>query len=242
MFEQKLNAERAKADKLQADLIHISRVSAMDAMSSAIAHELNQPLTSIMNLASIIAMIAATRSDSKELETVAHDLQKGAYRAAEILRRLRAMTMRGDVEKVSVALADCVREAAALALTGSSTQIGYDIPPDLHVWADRIQLQQVIVNLVRNAAEATAGLSGARIDIEARQEGDLVCLTVKDNGTGIPADVLPTIFDSFRSTKPGGMGVGLAISRTIVETHGGRLTVETAEGEGSAFEISLPGS
>ena len=242
MFEQRLEAEWAITDKLQADLIHISRVSAMDAMSSAMAHELNQPLASITNYAAAIRRMAESGSDPALLIEMTGALQDNARRAAEIIRRLREMTTRGEVRKASVPLSACVREAAALALTGSPVEIDYDVPADIHVEADRVQLQQVIVNLVRNAVEAMAETEHGRIDIAAARDGGSVRLRVRDNGPGIAEDVLPTIFDSFVSTKPQGMGVGLAISRTIVESHGGQLAVETAPGEGTTFVITLPES
>ena len=241
-FEQRLEAQRATTDKLQADLIHISRVSAMDAMSSAMAHELNQPLTSITNYAAAVRRIAQTGGDPALLAEITGALQDSACRAAEIVRRLREMTTRGEVRKTLVSLSDCVREAAALALTGSSVDVDYDLPSDIHVQADRIQLQQVIINLVRNAVEAMPDPSTARIAIAAARDGGAIRMRVRDNGPGIADDVLPTIFESFVSTKPQGMGVGLAISRTIVESHGGRLTVETAAGKGTTFVITFPES
>ncbi|TFI59586.1 GHKL domain-containing protein [Sphingomonas parva] len=167
-------------------------------------------------------------------------LRESVHRAATIVRRLREMTMRGEVKRDSVSLGDCVREATALALTGSTVTVSYDVPAKMVVLADRIQLQQVLVNLVRNAIEAIGDRSDGRIDIAAKEEKGVVRLRVHDNGPGIPADVLPTIFDSFVSTKAQGMGVGLAISRTIIESHGGELTARSSPGEGATFDIVLP--
>jgi two-component system sensor kinase FixL len=240
VFEQKLEEERAIARKLQADLIHISRASAMGAMASAMAHELNQPLTATMNAASALRMLVGRGAGPDELSGAIEIVQDSAHRAAEIIRRLRRMTTRGEVETVRVPLAECLSEAAALALTGSNVEIGYDVPPDLCVQADRVQLQQVLVNLVRNAVEAVEEGRTPRIEIAARPEGAGALISVRDYGAGIAEHVLPTIFDSFVSTKPQGMGVGLSISRTIVEAHGGTLTAESAPGQGATFHIALP--
>ena len=242
MFEQRLSEERAVADRLQASLIHLSRVSAMDAMASTMAHELNQPLTSVLNYAAGIRQIAAGKGDAAMLADVAEALQDNAARAAAIIKRLRDMTIRGEVRKERVPLARCVDEAVALSLGGASIEIGASVPEDLFGKADRVQLQQVIVNLVRNAIEATAKVARPRIDIEGVAKDESVCLRIGDNGPGIAAPDLPRIFEPFVSTKAQGMGVGLAISRTIVEAHGGRLTVETAPGEGATFVVTLPTS
>ena len=240
IFEQKLEAERAVAERLQADLIHLSRVSAMDAMASTMAHELNQPLTSVLNYAAVVRQIAAGQADAALLPELAEALQDNARRAAAIIRQLRDMTIRREVHKEPVGLERCVREATSLALAGAPVAVTYAVPQDLCVEADRIQLQQVIVNLVRNAIEATAGVEDPRIDIDGVDAGAVVRLRVRDNGAGIAEEVLPTIFESFVSTKEQGMGVGLAISRTIVEAHGGHLTVVTERGGGTSFTVTLP--
>jgi two-component system, LuxR family, sensor kinase FixL len=239
-IEDKLAEEHAVAEKLQADLIHISRVSAMGAMASALAHELNQPLAAILNYAAALRMLAAKESMAPHLTEVVGAIGDNAHRAGEIIRRLRLMTTRGEVRKAPVELTPCLVEAAHLALTGTDVPVSYDVAPDLRVAADRIQIQQVIVNLVRNAAEAMAGQDQRRIEISARREGGCAAIAVHDTGPGIDPAVLPTIFDSFVSTKQQGMGVGLAISRTIIEAHGGRIGVESAPGRGTTFRLTLP--
>ena len=239
-IEDKLAAERATAERLQADLIHISRVSAMGAMASALAHELNQPLAAISNYAAALKMLAVREQLPDALGEVVESIGDNAHRAAEIIRRLRIMTTRGEVRKTPVELTPCLVEATHLALTGSDVPVVYDVAPDLRIEADRVQIQQVIVNLVRNAAEAMAGQAEKRIEICSRREGRCAAIAVADIGPGVDPQALPTIFESFVSTKQHGMGVGLAISRTIVEAHGGRIAVESAAGRGTTFRLSLP--
>lgn len=240
MFEARLKSEQERAQRLQADLIHISRVSAMGAMASAMAHELNQPLTSIANYAAGLRARAQGGAGADELAEIARHVQEGARRAGETIRRLRSMTTRREVAKRPVPLAHCVAEASALALTGSHVAIAHDIPADLLVDADPVQLQQVILNLVRNAIEAVEGRELPRIEISARAANGRARLGIRDNGCGISDELLPDVFQSFVSTKPNGMGIGLAISRTIIEAHDGQLTVESAVGAGTTFWITLP--
>lgn len=239
-FEQAIEAERAKAARLQAELIHISRVSAMETMASALAHELNQPLTAIANFAAAARALWAKDPLSEQLAHANAEIESSAQRAGEIIRRLRSMTTRENGNRSAVLLAEAIREAGDLALAGTPTAISYDIPADLRVEADRIQLQQVIVNLVRNAHDAMEGKKGGTISIVARREAPFVHIDVRDEGTGIPDDLLPTIFNSFVSTKQEGMGVGLSISRTIIEAHGGQIGAISNPGGGSTFWIKLP--
>jgi len=208
----------------------------MGAMASALAHELNQPLTAILNYATGLRKRTGGDRMADAIDTI-HD---NAARAGEIIRRLRAMTMRGEINRAPVELAGCIVEAAGLATTGSDNELRYALEPGLYVDADRIQIQQVVINLVRNAAEAMNGSDGRWVTIASRSRGEMAEILVEDRGTGIAPEMLPTVLDSFVSTKPGGMGVGLAISRTIVEAHDGRLTASSTPGEGSIFTMSLP--
>lgn len=239
LFEQAIEAERQKAAKLQADLIHISRLSAMETMASALAHELNQPLAAIANFAAAARSTWGKDPLAEQLPQVAEGIESNAQRAGEIIRRLRAMTRRETGKRTSVPLAEAVREAADLALTGTCLAVAWDLAADLEVEADRIQLQQVVVNLVRNACDALAGKDGG-IAIAARRQGAFAHITVRDDGPGIPADRLPAIFDSFVSSKAEGMGIGLSISRTIVEAHDGRIGAVSSPGEGTTVWIDWP--
>ena len=242
LFEQQLEAERARAAKLQAELIHISRVSAMDTMASTLAHELNQPLTAITNFSAAARALRERDPLSDQLTYLCGEIEKSAQTAAEIVRRLRSMTKPetepGDHSVIP--LADCIRDAGALALLGTDARITYDIRADLRVRGDRIQLQQVIVNLVRNAFEAMEGMADKPISITARRDAASVLIGVHDEGVGIAGNVLPTIFDSFVSTKPEGMGIGLSISRTIVEAHDGQISASSTPGDGTTIWVRLP--
>ena len=240
LVEQQLEAERAKASRLQADLIHVSRISAMETMASALAHELNQPLTAIANFAAAARALWARDPASDQLPHISAEIETSAQRAGEIIRRLRSMAKRESGGHSVVALSDSIREAGDLALTGTRADISYDIPADLRVEVDRIQLQQVIVNLVRNAYEAMAGMAEKKIAVAACRDGPCAYVSVDDSGVGIPEEMLPTIFDSFVSTKEDGMGIGLSISRTIVEAHGGQIGAVSTPGEGTTFWIKLP--
>lgn len=239
-FEQAIESERAKAARMQSELIHISRVSAMETMASALAHELNQPLTAIANFAAAARALWAKDPLSEQLPHANTEIEESAQRAGEIIRRLRSMTKRENGNRSAVLLAEAIREAGDLALTGTQTAISYDIPEDLRVEADRIQLQQVIMNLVRNAHEAMADDERGQIAISARREAAFVHIDVRDEGPGIPEALLPTIFNSFVSTKQEGMGVGLSISRTIIEAHGGQIGAISKPGDGTTFWIRLP--
>jgi len=209
-------------------------------MASALAHELNQPLTAIANFAAAARALWAKDPQSEQLANAHAEIESSAQRAGEIIRRLRSMTKRENGNHSAVLLAEAIREAGDLALTGTQTAIDYDIPDDLIVEIDRIQLQQVIVNLVRNAHEAMEGKERGTISIAAQREAAFVQIRVRDEGDGIPEDLLPTIFNSFVSTKKEGMGIGLSISRTIIEAHGGEIGAISKPGEGTTFWINLP--
>ena len=240
LFEQQLEAERDKAAKLQSELIHISRVSAMETMAAALAHELNQPLTAVANFSAAARALHARDPHSEQLEEACRQIESNAHKAAEIVRGLRAMTKPGNGHRTTIALSDTIRDAAALALVGADVTISYDLAPDLRVHVDRVQIQQVIVNLVRNASEAVEKVANKDIAVTARRQGNCAYIAVTDRGVGIAEDLLPTIFDSFVSTKADGMGIGLSISRTIVEAHGGQIGVTSKPGEGAAFWLTLP--
>ena len=217
--KQDISAEKAAQEKVQAlqtELIHMSRVSAMSAMASTLAHEVNQPLTAI------VSYMAATRS-----------------RAGEIIRRVRDMTGKGRSLERSASMEDVILEAVALATAGRPEMaITYDLAPDAPVLADRIQIQQVLINLLKNAREASA--ASCRIEIATALRDTHLEVRVSDRGAGIPAAILPEIFESFVTSKPQGSGIGLSISRTIVEAHGGHIRAANRPGGGASIVFTLP--
>jgi two-component system sensor kinase FixL len=217
----------------------------MGEMASALAHELNQPLSAIANY-----LNGARRLMDKAPERdarVGDALEKAAeqaLRAGDIIRRLRNFLARGEGERSIESLAKLVHEACALALLGSKdigVEVLYDIDPHLdRVAVDRIQIQQVIVNLVRNALDAMQDRQRRVLSVSTAVENDVATVTVADTGPGLDPAAAERLFQPFVTTKAQGMGIGLSISRTIVEAHGGRIWVESEPGKGAVFHFSVP--
>jgi two-component system sensor kinase FixL len=237
----------ARLQELQSELVHISRLTAMGEMASTLAHELNQPLSAIANyLKGVRRLLERHGGEQSAMMQDAMDKAAGqALRAGEIVRRLRDFVARGETERRVESVAKLVEEASALALVGAKEQgirvrTQYDRDIDL-VLADKVQVQQVLLNLMRNAVEAMAG--SPRRDLllsTASGEDGLAVINVADSGPGIDADMAAQLFRPFVTTKPHGMGVGLSISRTIVEAHGGRIWTEPNPGGGTIFRFTLP--
>ncbi len=238
----------ARLQELQSELVHISRLTAMGEMASALAHELNQPLSAIANYLKGSHRLIAGRTDP-ETARVREALDKAAdqaLRAGEIIRRLRDFVARGETEMKEESLTKLVEEASALALVGAKQhdiRVRFDLDPRAdRVFADKIQVQQVFLNLMRNAIEAMAEAGSPRRDLllrSTRGEEGMVEASVTDTGPGIADEVSVKLFQPFVTTKRQGMGVGLSISRTIIEGHGGRLWVESNPGGGTVFRLTL---
>jgi two-component system, LuxR family, sensor kinase FixL len=236
-----------RLQELQAELVHISRLTAMGEMASTLAHELNQPLSAIANYMKGVRRLLERHGgeQSAMMQDAMDKAAEQALRAGEIVRRLRDFVARGEAERRVESIAKLVEEASALALVGAKEQdirmrTQYDPDVDL-VLADKVQVQQVLLNLMRNAVEAMSG--SARRDLllsTASGEDGLAVINVADSGSGIDADMASQLFQPFVTTKPHGMGVGLSISRTIVEAHGGRIWTEPNPGGGTIFRFTLP--
>ncbi|MEN3749810.1 PAS domain S-box protein [Sphingomonas sp. HF-S3] len=244
----RLETERRMVD-LGTDLAHVSRQSAMSELASDIAHELNQPLTATANF---LAAARILLEQGKTGERVEDMLQLGidqTQRAGQILRRLRDFASGGDVEMRPESVERTVRDAVDLALVGSS-QFYLDLvcefdPQAPQIFVDRIQIQQVLVNLLRNANEALKAIprDKRRLEITSNSiDQSWVAIEVSDNGPGIPENILNQLFSRFTTTKGGGggMGIGLSISRRIIESHGGTLTAENRMEGGAKFRFTLP--
>jgi len=238
---------QARLQELQSELVHVSRLSAMGEMASALAHELNQPLSAISNYmkGSRRLLAGSTDANAPKIEVALDRAAEQAIRAGDIIRRLRNFVAREASEKRVESLSKMVEEAGALGLTGAREQgvlLRFSLDPacDL-VLADRVQIQQVLVNLFRNALEAM-GTSTHRelIATNKKAADDMVEMAVSDTGQGFSDHAVANLFQPFFTTKETGMGVGLSISRTIIETHGGRMWAETNQSGGATFRFTLP--
>lgn len=243
--EQRLSEERENS--LRTELAHVARVSAVGQLSSALAHELNQPLTAIMNYVSAAKMRLAEIGGPQSEKTVSLlDRAAGqAERAGAIIQRLRAFLEKREPQRTNEDLNVVLQEAIALGFVGSADEgvklvldLASDMPP---VPLDKVQIQQVIVNLIRNASEAMKDSPIRELAISSYRAGPkLVEIALADTGPGISDAVADQLFEAFVTTKEKGMGVGLSICRTIVEAHGGRISAASNRPTGTIFKIQLP--
>ena len=236
----------ARLQEMQTELIHISRLSAMGEMASALAHELNQPLTAITNYLKGSRRLLADKIDEDSV-MVRGAVDKAAdqsMRAGQIIRHLRDFVSRGENEQSIQNLQKLIEEASALALVGSkdsNVRVTFKFGPGSDfVLADKVQIQQVVLNLIRNAIEAMDGADVRELVLStSRRDGGLINISVSDTGSGLAPEILSHLFQPFVSTKVNGMGVGLSISRTIVESHGGKISVAANPAGGTIFSFSL---
>jgi two-component system sensor kinase FixL len=244
---EKQRAE-SRVQELQSELIHVSRLSAMGTMASTLAHELNQPLTAIANYLEAGRALLDRGDTSSEAKAMLREAlvesTKEALRAGTIVRRTRDFVSRGDMEKRVEDLPTLIEEASRLSLVGAGErgiQADYAFDPGARdVLVDRVQIQQVLVNLVRNAVEAMEAVPQREILITTSADGtDMVRVSVQDTGPGIDPMLAPNLFGAFATTKDGGMGLGLSICRTIVEAHGGRIWAEPSPSGGTVFNFTL---
>jgi two-component system sensor kinase FixL len=238
---------QARLQELQSELVHVSRLSAMGEMASALAHELNQPLAAISNYmkGSRRLLSASADPNTSKIEGALDRAAEQAIRAGQIIRRLRDFVARGETEKRVESISKLIEEAGALGLAGAreqGVQLRFSLDPDHdQVLVDRVQIQQVLVNLFRNALEAMAHSSRRElIASNVPAEDDMIEIEVSDTGTGFADDVRANLFQTFFTTKESGMGVGLSISRSIIEAHGGRMWAESNASGGATFRFTLP--
>jgi signal transduction histidine kinase len=249
-ISDRLRAEeqRDRLRQLEADLAHINRVSMMGELTASIAHEVNQPLSGVVsNGSACLRWLAGDAPNLDEAREAARRIVRDGKRAGEVIARIRALTRRTEVPREKLNLNETVREV--LALIGDDakrksvtirTQFADNVFP---VSGDRVQLQQVLLNLAMNGIEAMSGVDerARELVITTRNiDPDQVQVTVEDSGIGLDPDTAGKIFDPFYTTKSGGMGMGLSISRSILQAHGGRLWATVRDGAGTIFYFALP--
>jgi C4-dicarboxylate-specific signal transduction histidine kinase len=250
LLRRKAAEERARAEELlrqhQADLAHMGRLTMLGQVAAALAHELNQPLAAVCLQADLAARIAVPGQPlSSEFHTILSEIADQSRRAAEIVASIRRMARRAAPGCDFVDVNDAARVVAKLldwhaSRAGVTIELKTHADPSIFAVGDRIQIEQVLFNLVQNGIDAiTRGGQGPRIvTLETRNEAEMLLLVVKDAGIGLSQP--EAAFDRFYTTKPDGMGLGLAISRSIVEAHGGRIWAEAGEGGGAVFSVALP--
>ncbi len=237
-----------EAVQLRQELTHAGRVTMLGTLASSLAHELNQPLGAILRNAEAAELfLQSDAPDLDELRAIVADIRKDDQRAGDVIDRLRSLLKRRQLDQRPVSLSELVDEVALLTRADSANRhvgIEIDVPRDLPlVRGDRIHLQQVLLNLLINGMDALAEVaaSGRSVTVRARRDGDgLVEVAVSDNGPGIPADKLGHLFEPFFTTKAQGMGLGLPISKTIIDAHGGKLWAENNAERGATFRFTLP--
>jgi PAS domain S-box-containing protein len=242
--EQKLAG--ARLEQVQLELVEVSRLSAMGAMASILAHELNQPLTAITSYVRGSRRMLESGSPTGPVIEALRAADGSAIRAGEIVRRARELVgSGGSTGRRLEPVAALVQEAVTLAMDrGRWAAVAQSIeldPAVVLIYVDRVQIQQVLINLIRNALDAMAGAPVRRLTLATRQlPGDLCEISVRDTGPGVAPEVAAQLFDPFNTTKAGGMGIGLSISRTIVEAHGGHIWSQPALPQGTIFGFTVP--
>jgi two-component system, LuxR family, sensor kinase FixL len=241
-------AAEQETQKLRQEIAHVGRVSMMGQLSSALAHEINQPLGAILRNAEAAELLMQEKSpDLDEIRVILADIRKDDQRAGNVIDRMRTLLKRHDLDKRPVDVGELVGEVAALVRSDAAARniklelaVADNLPL---VYGDPVHLQQVLLNLIVNGMDAVGGTSvnDRRIRMTAKVgAAGAVEIAVSDSGNGIAVEKLAQVFESFFTTKPNGMGMGLPISRTIIEAHGGRLWAENNNGGGATFRFTLP--
>jgi C4-dicarboxylate-specific signal transduction histidine kinase len=245
--EESRNRAEVALRQAQADLAHVSRMTTMGELTASLAHEVNQPIAAAVTDANTcLRWLNRDHPDVEEAREAASRTIKDATRAAEIINRVRMLFQKGKPQWELVDINQIIRETVALMRSQIArhfitvrAELGGDIP---QITGDRLQLQQVLVNLMMNGIDAMKDVDGKReLAISSqRGENEQVTVSVSDMGVGLPSEQADQIFDAFFTTKPHGTGMGLRISRSIVESHGGRLCVARNSPRGASFNLTLP--
>jgi C4-dicarboxylate-specific signal transduction histidine kinase len=234
--------------KAQAELAHVSRLMTLGELTASISHEVNQPIAAVVTNGQVcLRLLALETPRPDDVRTTVERIVRDANRASEVIQRIRALAKRSEPQMVSLDINDVIREATLLVQrevlshgVSLRTELSSALP---HVLGDRIQLQQVVINLLINGVEAMASITDRPREIIIRSqlhEDGLVLAAVLDSGIGIDSETAEKLFSAFFTTKPSGMGMGLSISRSIIRAHGGRLWVSPNADHGAAFQFTVP--
>ena len=244
--------ERRRAEealqKAQAELAHVARVMTLGELTASISHEVNQPIAAVVTNGQVcLRLLALETPRPDDVRATVERIVRDAHRASEVIQRIRALAKRTEPQMVSLDINDVIREATLLVQrevlshgVSLRTELSSALPP---VLGDRIQLQQVVINLLINGVEAMAPITDRPREILIRsqqQEAGQVHVSVRDSGIGIDSETAERLFSAFFTTKPSGMGMGLSISRSIIRAHGGRLWVSPNPDHGAAFQFTVP--
>jgi PAS domain S-box-containing protein len=242
--------KQAEAETLRqrAELAHVARVSTMGELAASVAHELNQPLGAILaNAEAADLFLNQDPPALDELRAILVDIRQDDERASEVIRRMRALLRKHELERLPLEINSVVEDVLQVVSGDAALRkiaIGAELAPGLpKILGDRVHLQQVLLNLILNGMDAMVGepRERRRLSIRTRSSADsLVELAVMDSGHGIAPEMLPRLFEAFYITKPNGMGMGLSISRTIIEAHHGRISAENNASGGATFRVMLP--
>jgi signal transduction histidine kinase len=238
--------ERERLRQVQADLAHLSRVTTMSELTASLSHEIKQPISAAMtNAKTCLRWLGRDDPDIAEGREAAARMVKDVTRAADIISRISLLFKKGSLQQELVDVNELIREM--IVLLGSEanryaisicTELAEDLPK---VMADRVQLQQVFMNLMLNGIDAMKEASGgSELTIKSEADDGQVLISVSDTGVGLPPEQADQIFRAFFTTKDNGTGMGLPISRSIIESHGGRLWASGASGRGATFQFTLP--
>jgi two-component system sensor kinase FixL len=240
--------DRYELQRNRQELAHLTRVSTLGELAGSLAHELNQPLTAILSNAQAAQRFLATQPiNLAEMREILQDLVNDNHRASEVLRKIRALVKKGEFEAAALSLASVVGDVALLVHSDAivrGIRMCLNIAPQLpSIYGDKVQLQQVVLNLLLNAFEALESRSAHDrvVMVEATLDGaEMILVAVRDRGPGLASDKLDKLFMPFFTSKREGLGLGLSISRSIVEMHGGRIWAENNEDQGATFYFTLP--
>jgi C4-dicarboxylate-specific signal transduction histidine kinase len=244
--ERELQESEDMARKARDELAHAARLATMGELAASIAHEVNQPLAGVVtNASACLRWLARDVPDLDEARAAVERIVRDGKRASDVVARVRAMARKGATEREPLDINETVRGVVLVTegeLRKQRVRLSADYADDLPaVTGDRVQLQQVVLNLMLNGIEAMAGVADRprELVIRTARDGEGVRVSVRDAGTGIAPEAMACMFDAFYTTKPAGLGMGLSISRSIVEDHGGRLWAEAGDTHGTTFHFTL---